>query len=247
MHDWKKFWESYPRRADENDYLKQVGRTVNGKPVSALQFRTILNDIFDLLEPDRNDVVLDLCCGNGLITKEVAKKCRHVVGLDFSQYLIEQARKSNKLPNVEYLNLDVRELGKISHDYLNFFDKVIFYEALAFLDENDLVEILKNLKMMTKEKRTILIGSVLDKDRKWKFFDTFKRKLTYIIKIVLLHQEVGLGKWWSKQEIVKGCKQLNLHCEFHEQSKILHTSHYRFDVTIFQPGVAGTQEITTGN
>lgn len=233
MRDWKTFWELYPRRADEYDYLKQVGRTVNGKPISALQFRTILHDILNLLEINRNDVVLDLCCGNGLITKEVAKKCKHVVGIDFSEYLIEQANKSNKLPNVEYLNLDARELGRISHDYLNFFDKVNFYEALAFLDASDLIEILKNLKLMTKEKRIVLIGSVLDRDRKWKFFNTSKRKLTYVIKILLLRQKVGLGRWWSEREIVGVCDGLALDYEFHEQNEILHTSHYRFDVTIF--------------
>ena len=122
MGDWKTFWELYPRRAHDNDLLKQVGRTVHGKPISSLQFSTMLGDIFNLLELDRNDVVLDLCCGNGVITKEVAKKCKHVVGIDFSDYLIQQANKSNKLANVEYRNLDVRELGRISHDYLNFFD-----------------------------------------------------------------------------------------------------------------------------
>jgi 2-polyprenyl-3-methyl-5-hydroxy-6-metoxy-1,4-benzoquinol methylase len=233
VRDWKTFWELYPRRAHDNDLLKQVGRTVNGKPISSLQFSTMLDDIFNLLELDRNDVVLDLCCGNGVITKEVAKKCKHVVGIDFSDYLIEQANKSNKLANVEYLNLDVRELGRISHDYLNFFDKVNFYEALAFLNLGDLIDILTNLKLMTKEKRIILIGSVLDRDRKWKFFNTFNRKLTYVTKILVLRQKVGLGRWWSKREIVGVCDQLDLHYEFHEQKKILHTSHYRFDVRIF--------------
>jgi hypothetical protein len=42
----------------------------------------------------------------------------------------------------------------------------------------------------------------------------------------------AIGTWWDKGFIRRICEQLDLLCEFKEQRKELHTSHYRFDVLI---------------
>jgi 2-polyprenyl-3-methyl-5-hydroxy-6-metoxy-1,4-benzoquinol methylase len=238
MKDWENFWgdfwDSYPAKAGATEYFKQVGKTVNGEPISETQFEVLINDINQLLSINSDDVVLDLCCGNGLITRKIASKCHQVVGVDFSELLIQRAKEGTSNPDVNYFQMDVRQIRELSAEHPNYFTKVLWYEALAFFDTKDLEEILDALTLITHKDAVILIGSVLDNERKWNFFNTLRRKLTYAVKIVLLGNEVGLGKWWTRKEIADVCKKTGYHYEFHYQSKILHTSHYRIDIKLIR-------------
>lgn len=236
MKDWKSFWsnfwDDYPAKVGPTEYFKQVGKTVNGAPITPVQFETLINDISQLLSLNQDDVVLDLCCGNGLITRELATKCMQVVGVDFSELLIQRAQETTPNSNIKYIQMDVRQIRKLSTEYPHYFTKVLWYEALAFFEPRDLVEILDALKLMTQQDAVVLIGSVLDAERRWNFFNTFKRKLLYIIKIVLLGREVGLGKWWRRKEVAAACEKTGYQHEFHYQSQSLHTAHYRIDIRL---------------
>ena len=81
-------WSSRPKTLDKTDYLKQVEKTVKGQPISDLQFQLIVSQICREVHLQEDSIVLDLYCGNGLITKELATQCKSVVGIDFSQPLL---------------------------------------------------------------------------------------------------------------------------------------------------------------
>ncbi len=83
---------------------------------------------------------------------------------------------------------------------------------------------------LTDEGGVILLGSVPDSIEKWKFCNTSQRRLVYLLRKITGRDAVGT--WWDESFIRATCKRLNLQCEFYEQSKELHTSHYRFDVKI---------------
>lgn len=232
MYDWVEFWDKYPKRAGEQELFRQAGKTVGGVPITQRQFRALVDSVRENLEIKEDDCVLDLCCGNGLITKELAKECKFVMGIDFSAPLIEVAKKRSLRDNVKYVYMDVRRIGELSASYRRYFSKVLCYEALAFFDLKDFDEILKNILVLSAEGPIILFGSVLDKERLWNFFNTFQRKIFYLVKIRLLRKEVGLGRWWKRDEIEMMCKKHNLYPTISYQPDILHTSHYRFDVRI---------------
>jgi trans-aconitate methyltransferase len=50
--------------------------------------------VVELLAPQPGERILDLGCGTGQLTAEIAKKCAHVVGLDNSANMIGQARQN---------------------------------------------------------------------------------------------------------------------------------------------------------
>ncbi len=65
--------------------------------------------LIPLLNPRKNDVILEIGCGTGRFTTEIAKKCKKIIGIDFSEKMVELARKkSKKLKNVQYRLADVR-------------------------------------------------------------------------------------------------------------------------------------------
>ena len=64
-----------------------------------------------LLSPNKNDVILEIGCGTGRVTRQLARKCRKVVGIDFSQAMLDVARrKSKSYENIDYRIIDLRQI-----------------------------------------------------------------------------------------------------------------------------------------
>ena len=52
---------------------------------------------------DELDLAVDVGCGSGESTEILESHFQRVLGLDYSQSMIENAKKHNQLPNVEYM------------------------------------------------------------------------------------------------------------------------------------------------
>ena len=61
-----------------------------------------------LLAPEAGERILDLGCGTGALTAEIAERGAKILGVDRSEEMISQARK--KFPTLEFEPLDAREL-----------------------------------------------------------------------------------------------------------------------------------------
>ena len=60
---------------------------------------------------DNNNIrILDLGCGPGVVTRELGKRKFQVEGIDFSESMVEAARKATDLPNVKYQVGDVYDI-----------------------------------------------------------------------------------------------------------------------------------------
>ena len=64
---WENFWNENNILNSENPQ-NQVGRALNKEPISEELWIKTLSYIFNTINITSNDVVLDLCAGNGLIT-----------------------------------------------------------------------------------------------------------------------------------------------------------------------------------
>lgn len=230
MEKWRSFFQTYRiiEIKDDDDLLFQVGTTVEGKPISKLQHAEIINSISRGLELNQKDNVLDLCCGNGIITNDISKIVNKVIGIDGSESYISNARKIKNNPNIIYHCDDVLNFKKyIVGEKIN---KVLFYASLAYFSKNELIKILINSKDDNIE--MIYIGSILDKNKKYEFFNTSKRRIHYLFNYLILKNDLGLGNWWSKKELAKIAAGEGFELKTIEQNPILHTAHYRFDVLL---------------
>jgi 2-polyprenyl-3-methyl-5-hydroxy-6-metoxy-1,4-benzoquinol methylase len=68
----------------------QVDRTVNQVPINDARWDYTLAAIDNLLKVGKDDHLLDLGAGNGLISKPFSKKCCSVTAVDISSGLLNQ-------------------------------------------------------------------------------------------------------------------------------------------------------------
>jgi ubiquinone/menaquinone biosynthesis C-methylase UbiE len=101
--------------------------------------------------------VLDIGCGCGEFTKEMAPYCKHITAIDSSERLIERCKKENNRPNIEYLCADGKDTGYPA----NSFDCVIERASLHHMADWD-----KAIdEMFRLSYKYVLIVEPLDDDR----------------------------------------------------------------------------------
>lgn len=203
-----------------------MGKTYNGKTISDQQFDTIIAEIIAKTGLKSDDIVLDSCCGNGLITSVIAAKCRSVTGVDFSRPLINIARDSFSRENIRYFCFSVLDINSGNLQLSKPFTKVYMYEALQHFREDQLPPLLEALLSVADPAAVFLFASVPDIDKLWSFYD-IQHKEEYIKR--MNEGNDPLGTWWNKAYIAETCEQYGLNCSFLPQDKCLHTAYYRFD------------------
>lgn len=77
--------------------------------------------------------VLDVGCGNGIISRSLGKKGFTVLGIDISEKAIEKAKALNKLDNVSFRVMSAEELAVSQEKY----NAVICSEVLEHLEQPD--------------------------------------------------------------------------------------------------------------
>lgn len=89
--------------------------TAEAYSTSASFVPALASTILSWLAPERSDTILDVGCGDGILTAQIASHCTKVVGLDSSPNLIRAAEDAytkgeNKLPNLKFQVQDCRKL-----------------------------------------------------------------------------------------------------------------------------------------
>ncbi|HRD57529.1 MAG TPA: methyltransferase domain-containing protein [Ferruginibacter sp.] len=92
-----------------------------------------LNFIIDILNKQlpKGAVVLDVGCGNGVISRSLGAKGFNVYGIDVSEKTIEKARQLNTLPNVKFDVISAEQLVAEGKKY----NAVICSEVLEHLNQ----------------------------------------------------------------------------------------------------------------
>jgi 2-polyprenyl-3-methyl-5-hydroxy-6-metoxy-1,4-benzoquinol methylase len=228
MIDWREYWTRFPEEFADDDFRRQVGRTAKGGiPTPAPELETVVDEVASCLSLEPRDRLLDLCCGNGLLTTRFAERCREVVGVDFSEPMIRVARTYHTRPNVEYVEGSVLRLDQIVDGV---FDKVCMIESLAYFRSEELALILRGTATHSTPHARVLFSGVLDEEAKWSFFNTPERRAIYERQ-----QTEGnevMGRWWTRAEIGRIAAEQSYETEFLPQNNALNTAHYRFNVVM---------------
>jgi 2-polyprenyl-3-methyl-5-hydroxy-6-metoxy-1,4-benzoquinol methylase len=239
MRDWETFWNSIDtQQGKENDWLslmEQVGKTLHQKPIDDNQFKMVYEKIVTALSLEKNDVVLDLCCGNGVITEKIANYVDSIVGVDFSQPLIDVANtiKSN---NTNYFCSSVLDNSLVKSLKNRKFKKIYMNSALQHFAENDFSNLLDNFLMLGGSESMFFITDIPEKKNLFAFYNTEERQKDYYKR--LANGTEAIGTWWEREFLIEVATNKGLRIETLDQSVDLHTAHYRFDILIHNGSIS---------
>ena len=228
--DWKDRFNRHAQQFTETDFLQHVSKTVNGQVITAEQFDAIIDSIARSLEIQPGARLLDLCCGNGVVTRRLATHFHSVDAIDFSESLIKIANKHNNQPSIAYHLGSIFDLGEILQSSPSVYESICMYEALQCFSKDELTAILRTLRGFCGPNSVIFLGSVPDATRIWNFYNTPARRDEYYRRSA--EGTEAIGTWWEKLTIEASAVKSGFSTEFRSQPSILHTSHYRFDVLL---------------
>ena len=117
--------------------------------------------LIELVKINKNNAVLDVACGTGVVTKQIQKKVGnlgYVVGVDTSTTAIKIAKKwNNKNKNLDFVNIDAENFS-----FSKKFDIITCQYALFFFPNAQ--KALKNMKNSLKKSGKIGISVHGSKD-----------------------------------------------------------------------------------
>ena len=232
--DWEQFWNEYRKGEvrSEEDLFFQVGRTIDKKPIPRRVHDLMVRRIREMLELAPTDHLLDLCCGNGLATFELAQYVGHVTGVDFAVHLVEAARSLKARPNITYFCGDAKKPLSGFLDPSVRPEKVLMNAAMGYFDPEDFRAILANIMAHNQETGFLaLFTDVPNKEWMLRFYNTPERLARYREnQKIPLNNNDGMGRWWSPLEMREIAETLGLGMTIHSQPEEL--ADYRMDVLV---------------
>lgn len=225
--DWASIWNTI---ANTNHNLQQqVGRITQKQMDMTLYMQALTVDIQTQLHLVATDSLLDVCCGNGLISKSLAENCASVTGVDVSEQLIALAQKHNAADNVTYKLGDALRLSSLVSPT---FDKALLYFSFQYFDTFAKGEkVIAELQKCVKKGGIIFIGDVPDYGKLSVFYPTLWQRFKYHVN-VFLGRSI-MGKFWKPSEIMHICQKLGLKVQVRQQPSDFLYAHYRCDYVIF--------------
>ena len=217
--NWEKFWNHTANTF--SDPLMQVQRKDNDSVK-----KTAENIIFHL-DIKKQDDILDVCCGNGLLTSLIAPHCKSIQGIDISENLITLAKA--KYPTINFQREEAIAITK--HYVPATFDKVYLQFSFQYFDQKGMGEkVIKEIMQVLKPGGKLFIGDIPDHANRWNHYNTLLKKFYYITST--LRGKNRMGKFWKKKELQNICKRLKVKGKVIIQPSHLPYAHYRFDYLI---------------
>lgn len=97
------------------------------------------------------DSILDIGCGTGGLTVNIAKKCKYVLGIDISMQQIDTARKRAKKSKIKNLEFQAVHAGHLTETIERKFDKAVIVFVIHEIAHDDRKTILRELKSYARE------------------------------------------------------------------------------------------------
>jgi cyclopropane fatty-acyl-phospholipid synthase-like methyltransferase len=162
-------YDTHARTCPRDDLWGQVRRTVRGRAVDPAQIDLIVAAILDQLQPEPDDTLLDLACGNGALTARLQPHCRASLGVDVSPHLIGIAQERFARPQHGFLVDDASEFAEL-HAAPERFSTALCYGSLSYLSDPAVARLLRALHARFPNLRRVMLGNLPDPARAGAFY-----------------------------------------------------------------------------
>jgi cyclopropane fatty-acyl-phospholipid synthase-like methyltransferase len=155
-----------------------------------------INHVVKLLDIENGATILDLCCGIGRHSLELARRGYKVVGVDLTEEYLVKARKlaESESLNIEFIRSDMRRFCQVER-----FDATInMYTAFGYFeDEADNRRVLTNIYCCLRKGGKLLIDTM----SKEVLARIFKERIWHEKDGMILLEEHKIKQNWSWADI----------------------------------------------
>lgn len=219
--------KEHPKSCATDDYWGQVSRTVGGVPVTQEQIDMIINAIRAGLQISENDALLDIGCGNGALSQYFFNECLRFHGVDFSEYLINVAKKTfERKPTHTFELADAIEYVESCDNDMRF-NKALCYGAFSYFSSNNAKRLLSAVHNNYPNIKLLYIGNLPDKDRADLFFNERPH-----VERMLDDPDSSIGVWRTKDEFASLAESTGWVASFFTMPETFYAAHYRYDVIL---------------
>jgi len=220
-------YDEHARTCAPDDFLGQTRRTVQGVPVSDDQIHMIVKAINSGLGLRPDDLLLELACGNGALSRFFFDSCKCYLGVDLSEYLISVAKKNFEvLPKYRFAVQGAAEyVSREPHP--EGFSKVLCYAGFQYFSADEAAKILRTLFEKFINVQTVFIGNLPDKERAAKFY---KEKQPCAEE--LSDCSTAIGVWRTESEFARLVSDTGWKVRFSNMPAEFHGSYYRYDALL---------------
>jgi ubiquinone/menaquinone biosynthesis C-methylase UbiE len=140
----------------------------SGRPVY-IDPQIIIDDIRSKISLSKSDVLLDVGCGTGLLTKRFAAKCARVYALDPAERVLHRLAENCRKTGIRNVNIQKGTATDLPFVDCTF-DKAVMYAVLHYLeDEWQIRKCIRELIRVCKRGGYVFIGEIPEKNAKQEF------------------------------------------------------------------------------
>jgi SAM-dependent methyltransferase len=220
----------HARACAEQDFWRQIRRTVNGQPVDETQIQMIVAAIRESLQLVAKDRLLDLACGNGALASHFFGDLTSYLGVDFSPTLVNVANKFFSIPPNHVFLEDSVDTYVIKEKRPEYFTKALCYGSFSYFSETVARQVLCHLFDNFIGIEKVLIGNLPDRQHAERFYAQAP-----VSAAELLDHESTLGIWRSEAEFTELARSCGWHVEVNRMPLDYYAAHYRFDAILSRP------------
>lgn len=221
---WVRFWSEYQTDVANKDEQSQVLRTRNKEPINQDKWSVTISTVSQQMEFRSDDNLLDLCCGNGLFSAAFSGQVADIEAVDISGALTEKLA-ARCLPNVTVTTRDMRDVNFPPER----FSKVLWYAGVQYIDESDIVAMVRRIRSWMRPNGTLMIGDIPDRAKLWNYFNDETRRTAYFDG--LEQRRPIIGSWLDGDWMKKLCLNSGfVAAEVTEQHEELIYADFRYDI-----------------
>ncbi|ANW95568.1 hypothetical protein AXE80_04435 [Wenyingzhuangia fucanilytica] len=131
-----------------------------------------LEKLISITSASKNDEVLDIACGSGIVSCEFAKHTNHVTGIDMTQGMLDEAKKLQTKFNLKNLTWQIGDVENLPYDDNSFSIVVSRFGFHHFLNP---LKVLSEMKRVCKPDGVVIVVDVSLPDTKIKKYNEMEK------------------------------------------------------------------------
>jgi len=174
-------------------------------------------------------IVLDLCCGNGLISQKIMPHCGALIGVDFSAPLIDVARRLCGGSNATFI---VEDATAVTPALLGIAQADAAYMASAFqcFDRDLARTLLRSVRTMAAPTLGLFIEGIPNEERRTDFYNTPERWREHCQRRAAGTEHIA--NWWRTSDLAELASAEGFVCHVIAQDVDLVCRSFRYDALL---------------